>query len=57
MAAARRSIAVGDANKYGRGAVVRLAPAAAFAALVSDAPPPPVLTERFAAAGLAVTVA
>lgn len=57
IANARSAVAVGDSLKFARQAVVRIGPPSAFARLVTDAPPPARLAERFAAGGLAVTVA
>ncbi|MGQ9368393.1 DeoR/GlpR family DNA-binding transcription regulator [Azospirillum sp. ST 5-10] len=54
LAAARRGVAVGDAAKFSRTAVVRLAPPSAFSAIVSDGAPPAPLRERLEAAGVAL---
>lgn len=57
MANARCAVAVGDSQKFARSAVVRIGQPSAFAHLVTDAPPPPWLGERFKAEGLPVTIA
>lgn len=54
---ARAALLVADASKFGRGAVVRIAPAARFGSLVTDAPPPHALAAALAEAGVAVSVA
>ncbi|WP_042698442.1 DeoR/GlpR family DNA-binding transcription regulator [Azospirillum sp. B506] len=57
MAAARRSVAVADAGKFARSAIVRIAPAGDFGLLVTDSPPPAALGRAFEMARLAVQVA
>ena len=43
---ARHSIALGDSSKYGRSALVRLAPVGAFRFFVCDRPPPPLIARE-----------
>lgn len=57
IARAGMVIAVADASKFGRGALVRIEPAARFHHLVGDAPPPPRLRRQLAAAGVRFTLA
>ncbi|BAI74555.1 transcriptional regulator (plasmid) [Azospirillum sp. B510] len=57
MAAARRSVAVADAGKFARSAIVRIAPAGDFGLLVTDAEPPAPLGRAFERERLAVHVA
>ncbi|MEQ1399732.1 DeoR family transcriptional regulator, partial [Salmonella enterica] len=52
LAAARQGIAVADAGKFERSAIVRVAPPERFARLVSDAAPPAHLAALFRTAGL-----
>lgn len=52
IARARAALAVGDSGKFLRGATVRIAAAAAFHGLVSDAPPPDELAALLDAAGV-----
>lgn len=57
MAAARRTILVADASKFGRHAFAGIAPLAAFNVLVTDAPPPEELAQALAAANVEVVLA
>lgn len=57
LAAARQGIAVADAGKFERSAIVRVAPPERFARLVSDAAPPAHLAALFRTAGLDLTIA
>ena len=56
IARAREAVAICDASKFGRQALVRIAPAEQFARLICDAPPSPLLAGRLDAAGVTVTV-
>lgn len=57
LAGARRAVLLADATKHARPALMRIAPASAFAALITDAPPPASLSAAFDSAGLPVAVA
>jgi len=57
IAHSRRALLVADRTKFSHPAIVRIAPAAAFAALVSDAAPPPGLRAALEAAGVELLVA
>lgn len=57
LAQARHAVLVADASKFGRAAVVRIAPPGRFASLVSDAAPPEPLAGLLAAAGVALVTA
>lgn len=57
IAAARRAVALADAAKFRREAIVRIAPASAFSALVCDAPPAGRLADALASAAVDVVVA
>lgn len=54
LAACRRGVLLADAGKHGRTALIRVAPAAALATLVTDAAPPPALAAALAEARVAV---
>lgn len=54
IAGARRALLLADSGKHARGALMRIAPAAGFAALLTDAPPPPALAQALEAADVAV---
>lgn len=53
---ARRVILIADASKFVRPAVVRIAPLAAFSAIVTDSAPPASLDSNFRKAGLNVAI-
>ncbi len=57
IANARRVVAVADASKFERSAVVRVAPPSAVHVLVTDAPPPAALRRALTDAGLELIVA
>lgn len=57
IAAARQAVLVADASKFGHAALERIAPAKAFAMLVTDAAPAGSLAEAFRMAGIAIRVA
>jgi DeoR family glycerol-3-phosphate regulon repressor len=57
IAAARRVLLVADASKFGRAALERIAPARAFAALVTDARPAGALAEALRQSGVAILLA
>ena len=57
IAHSRRAVLVADRSKFGHPAIVRIAPAAAFAALVSDDAPPAGLGAALEAAGVELVVA
>ena len=50
-------IVAADASKFGKSAPIRIAAAEAFHQLVTDAPPPPDISDMLAEAGISVTVA
>jgi DeoR family glycerol-3-phosphate regulon repressor len=49
-----RALALGDAGKFGRRAVARIAPPAAFAALICDRAPVAALRDRLVSAGVEI---
>lgn len=57
MAAARMTVLLCQAEKFGRSALVRVAPAQAFATLLCDAPPPEKLGRAFLEAGVVLRLA
>jgi DeoR family glycerol-3-phosphate regulon repressor len=57
LGAARRALVLADARKHARPALMRIAPTAAVAMLVTDEAPPPALSATLAAAGTEVLVA
>lgn len=57
LARARRSLLLADASKFARMPLIRIGAANACAALITDAPPPPMLAACFEAAGLQVMLA
>ncbi|NKE43788.1 DeoR/GlpR transcriptional regulator [Roseomonas frigidaquae] len=57
MAAARMTVLLCQAEKFGRGALVRVAPAQAFATLLSDEPPPEKLRQALLEAGVELRLA
>ena len=57
LAGARRAVLLADATKHARPALMRVAPAAEFSALITDAAPPDKLRAALDAAGVAVTIA
>lgn len=55
IARARQAMALCDASKFARSAVMRIAPAGDFHNLISDAPPPVALRDRLERAGVAIS--
>ena len=57
IACADEAIVVADASKFGQVAPIRIAEPEAFHRLVTDAPPPPDISDMLAEAGISVTLA
>lgn len=57
IACAEEAIIAADASKFGKTAPIKIAESEAFHRLVTDAPPPPDISDMLAEAGISVTLA